>query len=174
MMVCERNMWPIHVCQMDAAAERKGVAGCDRGHLNVATAPPGDSFNNLQVAHNAYCSVKQIFHIINWNLCKHWPPKVLKDSYYVKLKIGGRYEKWCKRHLKFFHLILRYSATTKTWVQKFMTPGSLCDQVRCIGWPGKHSQITVSKPVSGAFHWWQVLKKCISIKFVSRRKHEVP
>ena len=39
-MVCQ-NMWSIHVCEMDAAAERKGVAGCDRGGPNGATAPSG-------------------------------------------------------------------------------------------------------------------------------------
>lgn len=46
-MVCE-NMWPVHVCEMDAAAERKGVAGCDWGCLNGATAPPDDAIFILQ------------------------------------------------------------------------------------------------------------------------------
>ena len=42
-------MWPIHFCEMDAAAERKRVDVSDCGCQTGATAPSGDSFCALQV-----------------------------------------------------------------------------------------------------------------------------
>lgn len=41
-------MWPSRVCEMDAAAERKGVAVCNQGCLDGATPPSCDSFVTLQ------------------------------------------------------------------------------------------------------------------------------